>query len=184
MIKVQVSEKGANWIVCEDGSIYREAFVSKTTRVRNGVIQEFETNIQEKKMSQCLDRNGYMYVSAKIGNRRPKVAVHRLVARAFVDGYEPHLCVNHINGIKTDNNPKNLEWVSLSNNNKHARDIGLNDLNGENHPNHKLSAKQVIHIRNALKQGISANSLSIITNVNPSTIYLIQKGKRWASLSE
>lgn len=184
MIKVHISEKGADWIVCNDGSIYRAAFVSKTTRVRKGVTQEFETNVKEKKMSQCLDRNGYMYVSAKIGDKRPKVAVHRLIARAFVDGYESHLCVNHINGVKTDNRPENLEWMTLSDNNKHARETGLNDLAGENQPNHKLSAKQVIHIRKALEKGVSANSLSIIADVNPSTIYLIQKGKRWASLIE
>ena len=184
MIKIHISEKGANWIVCEDGSIYREAFSGKTTRVRNGVMQQFEHNIKEKKMSQTKDTNGYMYVSAKIGDKRPKVAVHRLIARAFVKGYEPHLHVNHINGKKTDNRPENLEWVSLSENNRHARDMKLNDLNGENQPNHKLSAKQVIHIRKALAHGISANSLSIIANVNRSTIYLIQKGKRWASLSE
>jgi hypothetical protein len=75
-----------------------------------------------------------------------------------------------------------LEWVTSEQNTKHEWETGLVDLRGEKQPNHKLTQKQVIHIRKALRQGISANSLSIIANVNPSTIYLIEKGKRWRCL--
>ncbi|ASX26109.1 hypothetical protein BA171_03090 [Candidatus Hamiltonella defensa (Bemisia tabaci)] len=55
------------------------------------------------------------------------IAIHRLVAFAFVKGYRPGFEVNHIDGIKVNNNAHNLEWVSHSQNQNqnHAVSIGL-----------------------------------------------------------
>lgn len=50
--------------------------------------------------------------------------VARLVAHAFCDGYsEENNTVNHIDGNKTNNCANNLEWVSQSDNNKHAYNV-------------------------------------------------------------
>ena len=49
---------------------------------------------------------------------RIPLAIHRLVAQMFVSGNDE--CVNHIDGNKLNNYYKNLEWVSLSYNTKHA----------------------------------------------------------------
>lgn len=47
---------------------------------------------------------------------------HKIVALAFVDGYDEYLHneVNHIDGVKTNNYWKNLEWVDHDGNMKHA----------------------------------------------------------------
>ena len=61
---------------------------------------------------------GYMYIRLPKGI---KVKVHRLVCEAFhgsAPSDKPH--VNHINGVKDDNRPSNLEWMSQSGNNNHA----------------------------------------------------------------
>lgn len=47
-------------------------------------------------------------------------AVHRMVAMAFHGVPDDDLEVNHINGIKTDNRPENLEWVTASENELHS----------------------------------------------------------------
>lgn len=51
--------------------------------------------------------------------------IHRLVALHFCNGYSDDLVVNHIDGNKTNNYYKNLEWVTKSENDKHAFKLGL-----------------------------------------------------------
>lgn len=133
-------------------------------------------------ISSCLTKSGYCEVSVKIDGIRKKFLVHRLVARAFVPGYGDGLSVNHINGVKTDNRPENLEWVTLAENTRHQWETGLVDIRGDKSPNRKLSSQRVRAIRSLLSSGIAANKLAVVAGVNPSTIYLIRDGKRWSDL--
>lgn len=184
MNTITIHEKGIDWLVSEDARIYRPETITKTNRARFGKTQTFESVRPQTEIKPWIDKRGYKIVSAKLGDKRPKVFVHRLVALAFVPGFEEGLSVNHINGNKLDNRPENLEWLTLADNTRHQWRTGLVDLRGENAPGHKLTQRQVIHIRQALRSGIPPHSLAIIAKVNPSTIYLIEKGKRWASLAE
>lgn len=182
MEKIKITEKGVEFLVDQDFNIYRPAFVTKSSRVRLGKSQEFSVSFAEKKLSQTKDRNGYLYVSIKIGSSRPKFACHRIIAKAFVSGYKEGLHTNHINGVKTDNRPENLEWVTNEQNVAHAWKNGLCNLRGEKQPNHKLTQKQVIEIRKALRLGVAAHALSVIAGVSPSTIHLISQNKRWTDI--
>lgn len=183
MEKISIIEKGVEFLVDSNFNIYRPAFIAKTKRIRGGVEQAFESSHTEKRLSQTKDKNGYLYVSIKIGLRRPKFACHRIIAKAFVSGYKDGLHTNHINGDKTDNRPENLEWVTNEENVSHAWKTGLCNLVGEKHPSHKLTQKQVVEIRKALRLGVPAHSLSVIAGVNPSTVYLIAKNKRWTDVT-
>jgi len=182
MKTIEIHEKGAVWVVSESGEIFTKDRTLTINRKRLNKNQQYQRTEKGIKLNPHLSQSGYLIVSQKANGKRPKVFVHRLIGMAFVDGYKPELSINHINGIKTDNRPENLEWVTLSENTKHQWSSNLVNLRGEDHPSHKLTQKQVIHIRKALQKGISANSLSIIANVSPSLIYLIEKGKRWASI--
>jgi len=101
---------------------------------------------------------------------------------AFVEGYEEGLTINHIDGNKHNNHPSNLEWISLAQNTKHEWQTGLVNLRADNAPGKKLTSKRVLYIRKLLNLGISAHTISVVADVSCSTICLIQKGKRWASV--
>ena len=55
---------------------------------------------------------GYLGVVLSLNGNLKFTKIHRLVAKAFCKGYSPKLEVNHIDENKTNNNYKNLEWVT------------------------------------------------------------------------
>lgn len=68
--------------------------------------------------------NGYGYLRVGIGHGNPQY-IHRLVAESWIPNPYNKPQVNHINGNKKDNNVCNLEWMTPSENEKHAFQIGL-----------------------------------------------------------
>jgi len=72
------------------------------------------------------NKNGYNIVGLQINKKKKMFFVHRLVAEYFVAPKRGNLQVNHIDGNKQNNDFRNLEWVTPSQNTKHAYDNGLN----------------------------------------------------------
>lgn len=58
------------------------------------------------------DTQGYLAVNLSKNGHGKIAKVHRLVAMAFVDGYQPGLVVNHKDEDKRNNHSDNLEWVT------------------------------------------------------------------------
>lgn len=66
-------------------------------------------------------RNGYVYVSLSKHGKTQFVRLHRIVLTAFSPPTNSDANqVNHKDGIKTNNTLENLEWVTSSENMKHA----------------------------------------------------------------
>lgn len=72
--------------------------------------------------------NNYPEVAVKKNGVFISKKVHRLVAFAFIPNPENKPCINHINGITTDNRVENLEWCTMLENNVHAYRTGLKIL--------------------------------------------------------
>lgn len=130
-------------------------------------------------------KDGYLYYQIYINGKKKNITAHRLVADAYIDG-KTNLRneVNHINGDKTDNHVKNLEWVSRKENMEHGFKTGLcKPRKGFDCPNSRYTEKQ---IKQVLKMLIKEKPISYIankTNVGKDTIYLIKEGKRYNDIS-
>lgn len=72
-----------------------------------------------------ISNKGYYYVAVSYKSKFKILTIHRLVAQAFIPNPFNKPCVNHIDGNKLNNSLDNLEWVTYSENTKHAWENGL-----------------------------------------------------------
>lgn len=127
-----------------------------------------------------MNRNGYYYVHTSFNQVEKKEYVHRLVAEMSCPNPDSLPVVNHINGIKTDNTPSNLEWCTRSHNQKHSYGTSLRKgQKGEKHGRSKLTRVDVLEIRSSIE---SANILSLKYKVSPATIRDIKSRRSWAHI--
>ena len=87
--------------------------VSNMGRVRNRLTKTFVNPVD--------DDRGYLRVDLD----KIHCKLHRLVAEAFITNPENKPIVNHKKGKKQDCRASQLEWVTISENTKHAWDNGL-----------------------------------------------------------
>ena len=103
-----------------DSGIIRS--LNRVTISTNGKRRVFKSQIIKPRPS----KDGYPRVNLWKNGDRKTFYVHQLVALTFISNSAGKPQVNHVNGIKTDYSLHNLEWVTISENVKHACDIGLN----------------------------------------------------------
>jgi hypothetical protein len=102
------------------------------------------STITNKQLKPIMTSLGYTKVWLYENKESKMFSIHRLVAIAFIDNVENKKDVNHINGIKHDNRLCNLEWVTNSENQKHAFKIGLRKIRkGKDNP--MFGKKGILH---------------------------------------
>lgn len=102
----------------------------------------FRSCTKEKIIKPILFNTGYLYVSLSKNNIKKNIAIHRLVAEAFIPNFDDFPMVNHIDGNKQNNNVNNLEWCTYKHNSQHAYSIGLvNHYSGETSPMYGVKGK-------------------------------------------
>ena len=122
-----------------------------------------------------LKNNGYLCVTLTDGVNRPQIAIHKLVARAFIGECPLGLHVLHSDGDKQNNHYSNLRYGTPAENHEDTERHG-HRLKGVTHPNAILDedAIQIIRV-----SGRSAKELAAWFNVSSSHIHSIRKRRCW-----
>lgn len=139
-----------------------------TIRKHDGIVRK-----------QTMDSRGYLQVDLRKNKKAHRWLVHHLVAMTFIprNGKE---CVNHKNGIKTNNDVSNLEWTSFKDNIIHAVRNGLRvGPIGEKHWGSRLKEKDILKIRSLFANGKKVKDISNIFGVSDSCIKHVINKRTW-----
>lgn len=130
----------------EQWSLIRNKKVKENTYLisTRGRVKNFYTG---RVLKESTINSGYkivQLVSSSDDKKYQKMLVHRLVGEEFIPNDNPYKnTINHKNGNKLDNTASNLEWCTQTENNLHAKRLGLNTNKGVASYKAKLSEPQV-----------------------------------------
>lgn len=133
-----------------------------------------------KLLSYDVNSSGYRRVILYNSNGKERYFIHRLVCSHFKDNIKNDMCINHIDGIKENNNIDNLEYISYSENAKHAYRLGLTIHPGgiKGALNKMSKGVKMIDIKNgAVNEYGSIREASRINKLDSSSIAKCCKGK-------
>ena len=145
--------------------------------------------VKDRKLIPRENSNGYLRVSMNLTGKQKEYFVHRLVAAHFVENPNNFPVVNHKDGNKHNNHYSNLEWVTSSENNKHAFATKLKIPTvhrGEEHAMHKLTQADVDYIKTVHRpwhKVYGSKQLARQFGVRPQTITDIVHERSWKHLA-
>lgn len=132
-----------------------------------------------------VTKKGYLRFNIHWPNHKKhrKFFVHRLVGYLFVPGYSKELTINHKDGNHANNYYKNLEWVTIEENEEHA---SRNDFHpvAEDHPNSKYKIDVIRKACELLEKGCGCMEISRLLDIPPHVVYDIKSRKTWLSVSK
>lgn len=109
----RVSNEYPGYIVLPIGEVYsisRKKFLDKVLRKRDPKNPNSKYDVM---------------INLNVGGNGRAVALHRMLASAFIPNTKNKNTVNHIDGNPANNSLDNLEWMTQTENTKHAHRLGL-----------------------------------------------------------
>lgn len=153
---------------------------------KNYKISSYGRILNKKKnkiLKSTVYKKRYPQVSLSEQNVKRSEYVHRLVALVFCVGYKKGMQVNHKDGVKSNNNVSNLEWVTPKENTKHAIKNNLyKHKNGTNWWASKLKEQDVIEIRKMASHGIRHAIIAEKYNIKKSSVSSIVTRVNWSHI--
>ena len=145
-------------------------------------LGRIKSSYYNKVLKSGKDKHGYLHVSLYKNSIAHTKNIHIIVARTFIPNPNNLPEINHIDGNKENCAVSNLEHSTRSNNEKHARKIGLKSaIKGEKNNFAKLTELQVKEIRE-LKGKLIQEEIASIYNVCRQTISSIHRNINWKNI--
>ncbi len=130
-------------------------------------------------VSESIGSNGYPFIAFMVGVVKKTMPVHILVCSAFNGSKPDGLVTRHLDGDKSNNNPKNLCWGTFTENEADKRRHGRTAF-GERQGIAKLTDEAVKIIRASIPYGLwNSKDAAIVFGVTPSRINAIARGIGW-----
>ena len=134
------------------------------------------------KRAECSEGpSGYLIVTVTINGVSVRAKAHRLVWQFFHGDIPEGLDINHLDGVKPNNRPANLEVATRSENIIHDfRVLATRTMVGENNSRAIFTEPQVSWIKEQIaERRYTGLALAAMFGVDSSTIYAIKNGKTW-----
>lgn len=141
------------WKPIEENPVYLVSNYGRVRTIDHPVWCKVNNSYSIRKGRFCTPTNNnskrYWRVGVQINNRQKHLAIHRLVAKAFIPNPDNLPQINHIDGDKNNNKVSNLEWCNNGYNQAHAWKNGLKDVTkmSEHSSLRKLTIEQVRFIK-------------------------------------
>ena len=185
-LKSAIAVALANWKKIEDGAEEEWRNVigfDGHYQVSNfGRVKSFKWGVEKILKPNC-SKDSYPRISLYQNGELKKVLVHVLVAKACIPNPNNLPVVNHIDNVRSNNRVENLEWVTYSENQKHAVRIGARKIpRGAKHPLSKLTQEEADEIRKvhiSAHPEYGAKALAEKYDVTLRTIYRILHNKSY-----
>ena len=141
------------WKPIEENPVYLVSNYGRVRTIDHPVWCKVNNSYSIRKGRFCTPTNNnskrYWRVGVQINNRQKHLAIHRLVAKAFIPNPDNLPQINHIDGDKNNNKVSNLEWCNNGHNQAHAWKNSLKDITkmSEHSSLRKLTVEQVRFIK-------------------------------------
>lgn len=135
---------------------------------------------KERILKPKVTSSGYHQAGLCKNSKVTNHLIHRLVAVAFIDNPDNKKTVNHKDGCKSNNKLMNLEWLTASENNKHAFSVGLKSAKGSKNSQSKFTEEDIPVIFRLYRQGLSQKKIADKFNVQQQSISKILNRQRFA----
>lgn len=130
--------------------------------------------------------NGYLHACLCRPGQQSQYLAHRLVAAAFIGQCPPGHTVNHRDGDKQNNHISNLEYMTPSQQMRHARAVcGYVSVRGKQHPSTTLSDGKVMLLREMYRSGVyTQQDLDAIFGISQTAVGRILDRTNWKHISD
>lgn len=197
-----LSGETEEWRVFRDGT-YEASSLGNIRRAKPGIATFVGRQLQP-----VGGGTGYQQVSLTIDGAQKRFYVHRVIAEAFLGACPGWHIVNHLDGNKTNNAVKNLEYATIKQNAQHAlsqlpprrrgptkprkpkRGLQRGDehwskrmpervARGERQGCSKLDTRTVVEIKRRLADGEQQKTLATEFRISVAQMSRIARGLRW-----